>query len=134
MNLSDKLLQGLVDNRIAEIKYHTGNYGWDDNIFKLQIELAAFNELKRYRGLAEMRKDMLESDLGHVFGGVYSEDELHICKNCKWWDNHPLEEIDDTENYFVCENTKVAEYAHGILDSFFMPTGAFGCNQWKKKI
>lgn len=32
-------------------------------------------ELQIYRSLAQMRKDMLDSELGHVFGG-YSKEEL----------------------------------------------------------
>ena len=37
-------------------------------------------ELRSYRQLAERRKDMLELELGHVFGG-YSEEELKQAKS-----------------------------------------------------
>lgn len=74
--LEDKILQELIDNRIAEIKLHTGSYGWDDNILAWKIELAAFRELQSLRkiDIAETLKYAEEA------GAVCEEMKYHIEK------------------------------------------------------
>jgi len=69
-HILDKFTDEELERFIARSRIIFAEY--DCNFYKIKNALM---ELKRYRELAGMRRDMLESELGHVFGG-YSEDEL----------------------------------------------------------
>ena len=88
-NISDKRLQEVIDIRKKR-------WGGKPILIKECKEIVDTNsvleELQTYRGLAMMRKDMLDADIGHVFGG-YSKDEckhrhmsgwgdLYTCQDC----------------------------------------------------
>ena len=78
-----------------------------------------------------------------VGGGIYSIYMLvrilfvddKTCKNCKYWDNYMLDEIDDSENCYKCIDQIVIHYTSSDsgFDSYFEPQGNFGCNQWEPK-
>lgn len=55
-----------------------------------------------------------------------------ICKNCKWWDVVRINEMDDSENYYPCDNYIISTYMP-FMGHVFMPQGSFSCSQWEKK-
>ena len=123
IKVSDDTLQKLIDKLeviVDETNFEEYMAGEE---YKVNVEvLTSLKELKQFRGLAGMRKDMLDADIGVVLGG-YSEDELRICKNCKWF--HPADE------YFFCDSEHIAFVEQGL--SFTDEIEYWGCNQWEKK-
>ena len=126
--VSDDTLQKLIDKLeviVDETNFEEYMAGEE---YKVNVEvLTSLKELKQFRGLAGMRKDMLDADIGVVLGG-YSEDELRICKNCKWFGK-------DIYDDMVCENELVGGYTTDDYpyNTHLAPPEDFGCNKWEKK-
>ena len=74
---SDDRLRDLIGELVAETE------SWDDDgailvgVGDIRFVIKSMIELQTYRSLSEMRKDVLDADIGHVLGG-YAEDELRM--------------------------------------------------------